>query len=96
MVNKVGRVVPVLVMAVLVAVAGVVLLRQPAPTTARGTVTSAAPGEVCLTTSGHDVCLDREHVEHLALAGVRPGRCVDVTWTSDLVVAESLVRVTPC
>ncbi len=88
--------VPVLVMAALVAFAGTVLLRQPAPTTAAGTVTSARTDEVCLTTSGHDVCLDREHVEHLALAGLRPGDCVDVTRTSDLVVAESLVRVVRC
>ncbi|NYD22192.1 hypothetical protein BJ968_001732 [Kineococcus aurantiacus] len=32
------------------------------------------------------------------MAGLRTGDCVDVTWTGDLVVAESLVRVAagPC
>ncbi len=69
---QLGQVVPVLVMAALVAFAGTVLLRQPAPTTAAGTVTSARTDEVCLTTSGHDVCLDREHVEHLAWPGCAP------------------------
>lgn len=94
--RRVGRVVPVVVMAALVAFAGTVLLRQPAATTAVGTVTSVRTDEVCLNTAGHGVCLDREHIEHLALGGLRPGDCVDVTRTSDLVVAESLVHVVRC
>ncbi len=44
--------VPVVVMAALVAFAGTVLLRQPAATTAAGTVTSVRTDEVCLSTSG--------------------------------------------
>ncbi|MEZ0165535.1 hypothetical protein AB2L27_12305 [Kineococcus sp. LSe6-4] len=92
--------VPVLVAVALAAFAGTVLLHQPPPTTAPGTVTGARPGEVCLHVqgpgAGHDVCLDRQHVEHLALAGTHPGDCVEVTWTSDLVVAGSLVRVVRC
>lgn len=91
--STVRRVVPVVVLAALVAFAGLVLLRQPSRTTAPGTVTSVAPGLVCLRTQGRDVCLDREHVEHLAVAGTRPGQCVDVTWAGGLVVAGSLVRV---
>lgn len=87
------RVLPVVVMAALVALAAAVLLRQPTPTTAVGTVTSAARTEVCLRTDGHDVCLDREHIDHLGLAALHTGDCVDATWTGDLVVAEALVRV---
>ena len=87
------RALPVVVTAALLALALAVLLRQPTPSTAPGTVTHAARTEVCLRTDGHDVCLDREHVEHLGLSALRPGDCVDATWTGDLVVAESLVRV---
>ena len=92
------RLLPIAVMVALAALAVAVLARQPTRTTAAGTVTSAAAAEVCLQAGGHDVCLDREHVDHLQLAGVRPGDCLRVTWTGDLVVAESLVSVlaTPC
>ncbi|WP_328294468.1 hypothetical protein OG218_17315 [Kineococcus sp. NBC_00420] len=87
------RALPVVVTAALLALALAVLLRQPTPSTAPGTVTRAARTEVCLRTAGHDVCLDREHVDHLGLSGLRPGDCVAATWTGDLLVAESLVRV---
>ena len=87
------RALPVVVTAALLALALAVLLHRPTPSTAPGTVTRAARTEVCLHTDAHDVCLDREHVEHLGLSGLRPGDCVDATWTGDLVVAESLVRV---
>ncbi|MEW1956402.1 hypothetical protein [Kineococcus sp. NPDC059986] len=87
---------PVVVMVALVAFAGTVLLRQPATTTAAGRVTSARTDEVCLDAQGHDVCLDREHVEHLRVGAMRTGDCVDVTWAGDLVVAASLVSVVRC
>ncbi|PRY16051.1 hypothetical protein [Kineococcus rhizosphaerae] len=94
----VRRALPVVVAAVLLAFAAVVLLRQPPATTAAGRVTEARPGRVCLRTAGHDVCLDSRHVEHLRVAGLHAGDCADVTWTGDLVVAESLVSVVaaPC
>lgn len=90
------RVLPVLVMAGLIAFAGVVLLRQPELSTARGAVTSVGAQEVCLRENGRDVCLDAEHIDHLSLAGYAVGDCVDVTWAGTLVVAESLTRVTRC
>lgn len=92
------RVLPVVIMAALVVLAGAVLLRQPAQSSAPGRITSVAAQEVCLDTGGHDVCLDPEHVEHLQVRGMSVGQCLDVTWAGDLVVAESLVRVLarPC
>ena len=88
------RALPVVVVVALVALAVAVLGRQPVRTTATGTVTGATRTEVCLRTGAHDVCLDREHIDHLGLGGLHAGDCVDATWTGDLVVAGSLVRVT--
>ncbi|WP_432541785.1 hypothetical protein [Kineococcus sp. SYSU DK002] len=89
------RALPAAVTTVLLVLAGAVLLHQPASTTAAGRITRAGAQEVCLRTAGHDVCLDRGHVDHLRLAGVRAGDCADVTWSGDLVVAASLRSVVP-
>lgn len=99
--SSVARVVTVVVMAALVAFAGYVLLRPVPTTTTTGTVTSAAPpAQVCLAVDGGpmSLCLDAEHVDHLALGGATAGECVDVSYQGRLLVDESLTRVSarPC
>lgn len=89
------RVATIAVMVALVGFAGFILMRPVPVTTTTATVTSTAADAVCLDVAASGpLCLDREHIDHLDLGGLRAGGCVDVSYQGRLVVDESLTRVT--
>jgi len=61
------------------------------------TARTVSTGEaVCLDITGwQEVCLDRRHIAHLQLAGLRPGECAEVLFSGERPTPVSLQRVRP-